>query len=340
MSNQAVAPEAEIQQRLGQLATGYWMTQAMRIAARYDIADYLKKGPQTAEELAEHAKLNSGALRRVLRALSSVGVFREDNMKRFNLTPASEYLCSDHPHTMKYMILMVSGPSYHAWGKFEESVKTGNPCFPLVHGKHIFEYLQENPEDGRNFDLAMNGIHGGETEPMIDAYDFSVFQTVADVGGGNGMTLAAILNRHPHLKGILFDLPQVTEAAAAKLQAAGVADRVQIEGGDFFHGITPGADAYIFRHIIHDWSDEDAVAILRSCREALKLGGKVLLVETIVPEGNDPGFVKWLDLMMLVIGGKERTEEQYGFLFEQAGLKLSKVVSTAAEPSVIEAVAA
>lgn len=186
----------------------------------------------------------------------------------------------------------------------------------------------------------MTSIHGGETQPMLEAYDFSVFKTVVDVGGGNGLTLSALLNRHTHIHGILFDLPPVVERAKMILEKAGVAGRVHMDGGDFFHKISKGGDAYILRHIIHDWSDDEAATILRNCREAMNRNGKVLIVETVVPEGNDPCFVKWLDLMMLVIGGKERTQIQYKLLLESAGLKLKRIIPTTAEISVIEAEAA
>jgi ubiquinone/menaquinone biosynthesis C-methylase UbiE len=200
--------------------------------------------------------------------------------------------------------------------------------------------MTERPERGKIYDAAMTGVHGGETEPMLDAYDFSPFQTVIDIGGGNGLVLAAILQRHPTVKGILFDLPAVVDRAQTIISDLGLSDRCQIVGGDFFSSVPVGGDAYVMRHIIHDWDDDEAMAILRNCRVAMNPEGRILVVETVIPPANEPCFGKWLDLMMLVVGGRERTEEQYRRLFLEAGLKLNCIVSTTQEISVIEGVCA
>jgi ubiquinone/menaquinone biosynthesis C-methylase UbiE len=187
----------------------------------------------------------------------------------------------------------------------------------------------------------MTSIHGAETKWMIDAYDFSNCQTLCDVGGGNGNTIAEVLKRQPNLQGMLFDLPHVVERAKANLQQAGVADRCQFVGGNFFEQINVQADIILMRHIIHDWDDEKCITILKNCRAALRPGGKVVVVESVVPTGNEPGFVKWLDLTMLVIPeGKERTADEYRELFATAGLKLNRIVPTAGELDVLEAVPA
>jgi SAM-dependent methyltransferase len=178
-----------------------------------------------------------------------------------------------------------------------------------------------------------------ETEPMLDAYDFSDFGTVVDVGGGHGRMLAAILNRHPAIEGILFDLPAVADRSRTIISDLGLSERCRVVGGDFFTFV-PSADAYVLRHIIHDWDDKDAIAILQNCRDAMNPGGRVLVVETVIPPLNEPCFGKWLDLMMLIVGGRERTEEQYRRLFRQAGLTLSRIVPTAHEVSIVEGVRA
>jgi SAM-dependent methyltransferase len=184
----------------------------------------------------------------------------------------------------------------------------------------------------------MTSIHGRETALMLNAYDCAPFPTVADVGGGNGQVIAALLNRHPKVQGILFDQSQVVERAKPNLARSGVSERCQVIGGNFFEPLPFKADAILMRHIIHDWDDEKCITILKHCRAALNPGGKVLVVESVVPAGNEPGFVKWLDLTMLVIPeGKERTEAEYRELFAAAGLKLNQVVHTAGELDILEA---
>jgi ubiquinone/menaquinone biosynthesis C-methylase UbiE len=199
--------------------------------------------------------------------------------------------------------------------------------------------MTEHPDRHAIYDAAMTGVHGGETEPMLDAYDFSSFGTVADLGGGNGLMLAAVLERYPGAKGILFDLPGVADRARTILSARGLSDRCRIVRGDFFHSV-PSADAYLMRHVLHDWQDEQAVTILRNCQRAMNPQGRVLAIETVIPPLNEPCFGKWLDLMMLVVDGRERTEDQYRRLFSRAGLTLSRVVPTAHEISIIEGVRA
>lgn len=323
---------------LNQMIGGYWISQAIYVAAELGIADLLIEGPKTYEELAEQTNAQSEALYRLMRALASVGIFEEGSQRRFSLTPLAENLRSDIPDSQRSFAIMMGAESYQAWGHLLHSVKSGEQAFDKRYGKPIFQHLTENPDRGKLFDAAMTGIHGGETEPMINAYDFSQFQTVVDIGGGNGQVLSAILKRHSNLKGVLFDLPGVVERAKPYIAEAGLSGRCQIVGGDFFREVPNGGDAYLMRHILHDWDDEKAVAILRNCREAMNPDGKVLAIETVIPPGNDPNFGKWLDLMMLVIGGRERTEQQYRSLFSEAGLKLNRIVSTAVEISVIEGV--
>jgi ubiquinone/menaquinone biosynthesis C-methylase UbiE len=203
----------------------------------------------------------------------------------------------------------------------------------------VFEYLTANPEEGKIFDRMMTDIHGGETEPMINNYDFSAFKTIVDVGGGNGEVITSILKKHKDVKGILFDLPEVINRARQNVASKGLNDRCQLETGNFFESVWKGGDAYIMRHIIHDWSDADAVTILSNCRKAMNPGGKVLVVEAVIQEGNDPSPFKLLDITMLMVGGKERTKKQFEDIFSQAGLKLNRVVPFQNDLSVVEGVA-
>jgi hypothetical protein len=331
--------QAQTSQQLLKQMIGGWTTQAIYVASELGIADLLAEGPQTAEELAQQTKTHSGALYRVLRALATVGIFAEDEERRFLLTPLAESLRSDIPGSLRAFGIMLGAEFYQSWGELLYSVQTGKPGFDKRFGMPFFQFMTEHSERHAIYDAAMM-VHGvAETEPMLDAYDFSAFGTVIDVGGGQGRMLAAILNRHPAIEGILFDLPAVAERSEAIISELGLSERCRIVGGDFFSSV-PAADAYVLRHIIHDWDDKDAVTILRNCRDAMNPGGKVLLVETVIPPLNEPCFGKWLDLMMLIVGGRERTEEQYRRLFAQAGLKLSRIVPTAHEVSIAEGVPA
>jgi len=324
------------QQLLRQM-TGGWITQAIYVASDLGIADLLAQGPQTADELARSTKTHSASLYRVLRALASVGIFAEDEDGRFSLTPLAESLRTDRPNSLRAFGIMLGAEFYQSWGNLLYSVQTGEAGFQKRYGVPFFQYMTEHPERHGIYDTAMM-VHGiAETEPMLDAYDFSSFGTVVDVGGGNGRLLAAILERHPGIEGILFDLPAVVERSRSIISDLGLSGRCRIMGGDFFRSV-PAADGYVLRHIVHDWDDNDAAAILRNCRDAMNPGGRILVVETVIPPLNEPCFGKWLDLMMLIVGGRERTEEQYRRLFRQAGLTLSRIVPTAHEVSVIEGV--
>jgi hypothetical protein len=321
-----------------QVYGGSWITQGLGVAAELGIPDILASGPRTCDELAKQTKANGDALYRLLRALASVGVFAMDEQGRFTLTPLAEMLRRDVPGSQRAFAIMMGEEFCQAWGKLLHSVRTGEPGFNHRYGMPFFEYMTRYPDRHGLYDSAMNTIHGPETEPMLAAYDFSTLRTVVDVGGGNGQNLTAILKRHPSLHGILFDLPAVVERARARIEALGLSDRCRIQGGDFFSAVPPGADAYVLRHIIHDWQDKEAIAILRNCRLAANPGGKVLVVETVIPPGNEPSFGKWLDLMMLLVDGRQRTEADYNRLFSGAGLKLNRIVPTAAGVSIIEGV--
>jgi predicted O-methyltransferase YrrM len=326
------------EQVLNQMIIGSWVTQAIYVAAEIGIADLLDVGPRTAKELARETQTHGGSLYRVLRALASVHIFREDAEGRFSLTEMGKLLRSDAPGSKRSLAIMAGAEFYRSWGGLLSSVETGGAAFDKVFGKPFFRYMSANPDRWRIYDAAMIGVHDSETIPVLDAYDFLPFQTIVDVGGGNGLTLAAILRRHTEARGILFDLPDVAKRAGEVVARAGVSDRCRIVGGDFFESVPAAGDAYLLRHVIHDWEDREAVAILRNCREAIRPGGRVLVVESVIPPGNDPCFGKWLDLMMLVVGGRERTKEQYAELFSAAGLRLTSVVPTAHEVSVIEGV--
>jgi hypothetical protein len=325
------------QDELARLMSGYWHTQAIHVAARLGVADLLKDGPRSAEELAGSTGTHPRALYRLLRALASLGIFAEDDERRFALTPLAGCLRSDVPGSLRSLAIMRGEWQYEAWGRLLYSVQTNRPAFEKVFGLPLFDFLSRHPDKGRLFDDAMTGVHGRETAAMLQAYDFSGIGTLADVGGGNGEVLTSILKRYPHMKGILFDLPAVAERTRANVEAAGLAGRCAVVAGNFFESVPAGADAYLLRHIIHDWDDDRSAAILRHCRQAMGGAGKLLVVEGVVPRGNEPSVSKFFDLAMLVVpGGLERTEEEYRRLFEAGGFRLVRIVPTPSWISVLE----
>ncbi|MDX1947238.1 MAG: methyltransferase [Pirellulaceae bacterium] len=326
-------------QILAQMAVGNWLSQAIYVAAKLSLADLLAAGPRDATDLAAACGARAQPLYRLLRALASVGIFAADESGRFRLTPLAEPLRKDDPASKRAMVLMTGEEQYRAWGELLYSVQTGQTGFDRVFGEPLFDYLSTRPEQARTFDEAMVAIHGRETPAMLAAYDFAGIRILADLGGGNGSVLSAVLLQHPHLRGILFDLPHVVERARPALDAAGLAERCQTVGGSFFETAPAGADAYFLRHILHDWDDERAHRILRIIHAAAPAGAKLLIVESVITPGNEPGFAKLLDLTMLVIpGGQERTADEYRDLLARGGFELRRIIPTAADVSVLEAV--
>jgi hypothetical protein len=318
--------------------TGYWTAQAVYVAAKLGLADLLRDGPRAPADLAAATQTHARSLHRLLRALASEGVFAEQPDGRFANTPLSECLVSA-PGSQRALAVMMGEEHFRAWGELLHSIRTGRCAFEHVYGQNVFAYLGQHPEQGAIFDEAMTGVHGMETSAMLDAYDFTGVNVLVDVGGGNGRTLAGVLRRFPSLRGVLFDLPPVVERARKELSAAGVTDRCQVLAGDFFQAVPPGGDAYMMRHIIHDWDDDRSRIILRNCRAVMPAHGKLLVVEAVIPPGNDPNWGKLLDLNMLVMpGGLERTEAEYRDLFAATGFTLTRVMPTSADVSVAEGV--
>jgi len=325
-------------EQLIRLVNGYWNTQMVFVAAKLGLADLVKAGPRPAADLAAATSTHPKALYRLLRALASLGIFAEDAQGRFGLTPLADLLRSDVPASQRGLAVMSGEEHYRAFGDLLYSINTGNIAFDHLYGMPCFEYYSRHPEQAKTFDEAMVGYHGRETLAMLDAYDFSGFNVLVDVGGGNGSLITAVLKKHPSLKGILYDLPGVIERARGNLQAAGLAQRCQASAGNFFEAVAPGGDAYLMRHIIHDWDDDKALRILQNIHGVIPAAGKLLLVEMIVPPGNDPSLAKLLDLVMLTIpGGQERTEAEYRALLDRAGFRLSQIVPTTTEIHIIEA---
>jgi len=326
------------------LATGYWVSQLVYVAARLEIADVLARGPMTPDAIARKVGAHGPYLRRVLRALASVGVFAEDQRGRFRLTPLAQTLRTDRPGSLHAFICM-TGDDYNwqAWGALLDGVRQGTTPFQDVFGESVFSYLRERPEKDAEFSASMASISGTENAAIARAYPFGALGQLVDVGGAHGHLLATVLARHRKLRGILFDQPQVFAAAGRSgfITAPAVRSRCETMGGDFFESVPAGADGYVMKYILHDWDDERCTTILRNCRMAMAEGGRVLVVDHVIPPGNGASWGKLLDINMMAIpSGRERTREEFRTLFAAAGLRLKRVVPTACPLSVLEGVAA
>lgn len=334
-------PQMPPQAILTQMAMGFIVSQAISVAAKLYIADHLKDGGKTLPELAELTNTHEPSLYRLLRGLTSVGVFQKGADARYTNSTLSEFLRSDNPESIRAAAHMICDREHwHAHGNMLHSVKTGETAFDYTFGKPIFPYYAENPEPAKIFDDAMTGFSQGIAKAVAATYDFSEAKTIADIAGGHGLLLAKVLQTNPEAKGILFDQPQVIAGADAVLQAEGVAARVEKVTGDFFAEIPVDADIYLMKFIIHDWNDEQSIEILSNLAKYAKPGATVLLVESVVEEDDAvPSMSKVMDLNMLAMtGGKERTEKEYAALFEKTGFKLNRVIPTPSPMQIVEAI--
>jgi O-methyltransferase domain/Dimerisation domain len=334
----AVPPHVQIIQ----MATGCWVSRLISTAANLRLADHLAAGPKSAADLAAPTGTNPRALHRFMRTLANFDILRQNGNDTFSLRPLGDALRSDAPGSARSTVLAMAGPwMWKAFGEFQHSLETGETAMEKAFGMPLFDYLAQHPDQAAQFSEAMVGIHGHEPPAVAAAYDFSVFGSIVDVGGATGNMLAHILARHPQPKGVLFDRPHVVTEAPALLSARGVQDRVTIEHGNFFESVPSEGDAYILSHIIHDWNEDQCATILGNCRNAMKPGAKLLIVEFVLPEGNTPHFGKLADMVMLAIpGGEERTAAEYGTLLAASGFKMTRVVPTNSDVSVVEAVPA
>lgn len=323
-------------EQLIRLGFGFAVSQALHVAIELDIADRLASGDLEIGDLAQQTDTDAGALYRVMRLLSAEGVFREATPHRFVNTKIGATLCSNRSHGPRDLIRMISGESYLAFGQLLHSVRTGKPVFSDLFGQPRFDWLASHPERVALFQRAMISLSQGTNEAVAEAYDFGRFASLVDVGGGHGRLVSAILAQHPHLSCLLFDLPSAIEAAKACPESS--LSRTSYVAGNYFDFVPAGADVYVLKNVIHDWPDEKAALILDNCRAAMKPGGRLLIVETIVPPGNDAVPIKFIDVQMLVVtGGVERTVEQYSALLAQAGLRLERTIGTARSIAILEA---
>lgn len=324
-----------------QMIHGMWVSEAIYVVAKLGIADLLKHGAKSSDELAKSTDTDAESLYRVLRALSSIGIFTEGRNRQFQLTPLAEFLRTDVPGSLHgYAIFHGEPLQLQLWRNILHTVKTGKNSSEKAYGMPFFAYLMQNPEMAQIFDQAMTSLTSSLTPSVLASYDFSAIRTVVDVGGGHGILIAEILKTNPTMTGILFDLPSVVDGAELLLEAEGVTDRCDIVGGDIFGAIPRGGDAYIMKHILHGWDSERSQAILENCREAMVDNGKLLILEKVVPAANQPCHSKWLDLQMMLSAsdGCERTETEYRELLATAGFKLTRVIQTQSSVDVIEAV--
>lgn len=325
---------------LFRLVSGFQITQAIHVAAVLGIADKLRDGPRTVEDLAVATKTHAGTLYRLLRTLSAVGVFREEAGRRFALTPMSEHLRTDSPASLNGLATLFGSDSYwRAWRALMHSVETGGIAFDHAMGESVWSFRSTRPDESAIFDRTMVGTTQRIAAAALAAYDFGRFGTLVDVGGGHGGFIVEILSAHSAPRGILFDQPHVAATARANLEGRGLAGRCEIVGGSFFERVPEGGDAYILKSVLHDWNDDDSLAILRSVRRAMKPGATLIVAEQVVGPMNASPESKLMDLNMLVItGGIERTEAEFAALFEKAGFRLTRSIPTSAPVAVVEGV--
>lgn len=333
------ALQAAPRQEMMRMIHGFMLSQAIYVAAKLGLADILKDGPRSSEELAYATCMHTPSLYRVLRALATIGVLRETETGTFSLTPMGETLRTDVVGSLRPLAICMGGQcNWQAWGDILYSIKTGESAFEHVFGTGFFQHLDRHPENAKMFVAALNCCATLYNEAIVAAYDFSRFEKIVDVGGGEGKLAAAILKANPSTRGVLFDTPNLTPGAARLFEQEGVAERAETIAGDFLEAVPEGGDAYILKHIIHDWDDARAVEILKTCRRSMSADSSLLLIEEIITE--DEGFApaKLRDLQqMLMQGGRERSLEEYKALLEAAGFELTGVIQTQSSLSIIEA---
>lgn len=327
-------------QALVQMLTGAWTTQLVAAVARLGIPDQLAIAqPQSSEQLARAVGANAGALYRVMRALSSIGVFADAGRGTYTLTPIGERLRSDHPESMRDFFLAETDDVHRrSWSALVDAIRSGLPQPAAVFGTTVFDYYGKHGEEGQQFGRAMENVSAMSAYGVLANYDFSSARLIVDVGGGNGSFLRAVLQQHPQATGVVVDLPYMESQAVASIEHDGLRNRCRFEAHDIFESVPAGGDIYLLRFILHDWNDDESRRILKTVRTAMPPAGRVLIVEMLVPETNAPGFVQFMDINMLVMtGGRERTATEYGDLCAAAGLRFVRTIGTRTPFSVVEA---
>jgi hypothetical protein len=325
----------DARQALRALVTAAWQAQCVRVAADLDLPAHLGAGPATSAQLAAACGVHEPSLRRLLRTLTAMCVLAADDNDRYTLTTLGQALATLGPWAQ----FSCSDPGWSAWSALGHSIRTGQPAFTHVHGMDSWDYHATHPDTRARFQAAMAATTTGTTAAIAASYDFSAYPVIADVGGGRGTLLAQILSRYPSVRGVLADLPPVIEQARPALAAARVLDRCDLHPGDFFASLPP-ADAYLLKSVLHDWTDDEALEILASCRDASHPASRLVIIERVLPDHVTPADLEALlaDLNMLVLlGGKERTVREFTDLLDGAGYRLDQVIPTLTEFSIIEA---
>ncbi len=324
-----------------QLMTGAYVAGAVSCLAQLGIPDLIEAAPKSAEELARQIGADSQALYRLMRSTACVGVLSEGPDGKFSQTPMSKVLRSNATPSLRAFAIM-GGREWHGrgWSHLEYCVRTGRQALDQIYGAPIFEFLKQHPEEAQIFNDAMTELTMIDGPAVAEAYNFEGIRSIVDVGGGHGLLLATILERNPHLRGTLYEVPHVVEGARnGPLNR--VMERCTLASGDMLSSVPAGADAYIMKHIIHDWPDERCIQILKACRKGVNAGGRLLVVDSVIQPGNEFSPAKFLDLQMLIFpSGCERTEKQFRDLVAAAGWQLSRIIPTAASDSIVEAVPA
>lgn len=336
----ASADDAAPERLLFQLATGHFVAAALQTVAVLRVADHLADGPRSTGTLAESLSVDEDALYRVLRALATVGMFDEVEARTFALTPAGQRLRSDVPGSFHRMTLWITSPfHFRVYAELIHAVRTGEPAAERITGTPVFEYLTRDPALSAIFNDAMSGMSELVVPAVLQAYDFGGIDVLVDVGGGHGALLTAILQQYPTMRGVLLDQEHVLVGARERIGALGLQDRCTIDAGSFFERVPAGGDAYIMKHIIHDWDDDRALTILRHIRVAMGAKrGRVLLVESVIPPGNTPDLGKLMDLeMLMMVGGRERTAAEFSDLFTRAGFEMTRIIPTESPLAIVEA---
>lgn len=328
--------------RIAEMVMAIWSARAIYAAAQLAIPDHLKGGPLCLEELSRLTGCHPPSLHRLLRALASSEIVTEVSTDCFGLTTLGDALRTDAPGSARALVLTIAGDwQWGAWGNFLHSLRTGESGLLKYSGLDLFSYLAAHPEDRSHFNEAMIGIHGATTSAIVTAYDFNSFDSIVDVGGGTGTLLKTILKATQRPHGVLFDLPETAQEARQGLAKDGLLDRCAVADGDFFRSIPAGHDCYIMAHVLHDWTDTQATAILRNCRQAISQKGRLLIIEAVLPEGDTPHHGKLMDLLMLTVtGGVERTRREFSGLLAGSGFRLERTIPTNTHQSVIEAIPA
>jgi hypothetical protein len=340
INDAAVSTLADAFAAISDLISKGLMVQGLSVAARLEIADLVRDRPKGVDELASATGAHAPTLYRLLRALTGLGIFTQDEQARFGLTPMGRTLCSGSQTTRERAAFVGEPWVWNAWGNLYESVLTGGSAFRHTHGMSLFEYLERHPEARSSFHRNLSRQSELQIPSILATYDFSRFERVVDVGGGHGALLTAILAASPRLTGLLYDLPEVVAEAAEVASTSGVAERFEIVGGSFFDSVPPGGDCYLLKLVIHDWDDEYAVRILRNVRPAIGDSGKLLLIEFVMPAGDAFHHAKFMDLSILVLteSGRERTEAEYRDLLANSGFTLAGIIETASPLSIIEGI--